>query len=132
VNFEMNKPNFYITQDVYAELAKRGEWKVNEVPLASGELIRNFFGDQKTFALFSSGLAPEAIAKSGELVAGVDWVRVETNPKKDEPPLNINRYMIGSKEGDKYPVYHCGHSGTPEGGWVNLEDLDSYLKAIQT
>jgi hypothetical protein len=35
----MNKPNFYITQDVNAALAQRGDWKVNEVPLASGELI---------------------------------------------------------------------------------------------
>ena len=128
----MNKPNFYITQDVYTALAQRGGWKVNEVPLASGELIRNFFGDQKTFALFSSGLSPDAIAKSGDLVAGVDWVRIETNPKKDEPPLNINRYMVGSIEEGKYPVYHCGHSGTPNSGWAKLDDLDVYLKALKT
>jgi len=126
----MNKPNFYINQDVYAALAKRGDWKVNEVPLTSGELIRNFFGDQKTFALFSSGLAPEAISKLGDLVAGIDWVRIEMNPKKDEPPLNVNRYMVGGKEGDKYPVYHCGHSGTPNSGWVTLEHLDAYLKSL--
>lgn len=128
----MNKPNFYITQDVYAELAKRGEWKVSEVPLQSGQLIRDFFGEQKTFAMFSSGLSPDAIAKPGELVAGVDWVRIETNPKKNEPPLNINRYMIGGKEGDKYPVYHCGHNGTPGSGWAKLEDLDAYLTALKT
>ncbi|MDA1278071.1 MAG: hypothetical protein O2960_29090 [Verrucomicrobia bacterium] len=125
----MNKPNFYIPHEVYAALVQRGDWKMHELPLASGELVRNFFGNQKTFALFSSGLSPDAIAKSGELVAGIDWVRIEANPKKDEPPLNINRYMVGSIEGDKYPVFHCGHSGTPNSGWANLKDLDSYLNS---
>jgi hypothetical protein len=125
------QPNFYITEQGYRALIKSGGWQINDVPLQLATLIKGHFGISTSFALFSSGLAPEAIpTQAGGIVAEYDWIKTEDNPKRGEQPLNAYHYLVGSPQGEVYPIFHCGHSGvlTPS-GWCNLDDLDIYFGA---
>jgi hypothetical protein len=125
----MLEPNFYLSPSDYGALVKSGEWRINDISLDIASGIRRHFGNPSSFALFSSGLSPEAAAANPQtLVAGMDWVRAEDNPKEREPELNVYHYLIGSSGRLGYPVYDCGHSGvlTPS-GWTTLEDLQIYL-----
>ena len=124
------KPNFYLSEVDYGKLVNSGQYRINDIPLNVASGIKRHFGSDTSFALFSSGLSPEAAAANPSgFVGGIDWTRAEDKPKKGEPELNVYHYLIGSPCKAGYPVYDCGHSGvlTPS-GWAKLEDLDVYLR----
>lgn len=125
------QPNFYVTESGYRALVNGGEWQINDVPLSLAKQIKDHFDVSSSFALFASGLAPEALAEyRGKSVAGMDWVRAEDKPKPGELPLNVYRYLMGSPGKNGYPVFACGHSGVlPPSGWCTLPDLEVYFSS---
>jgi hypothetical protein len=60
-------------------------------------------------------------------LAGFDWIRHETRPKRGESPLNVYHYIVGSGSAGLYPVYDCGHSGSIAPGWSTLDDVMVYV-----
>ena len=122
-------PNFYITEGDYRRLVPTGSWHINEIPLKIGREIRAHFGISSSFAMFASGAEadPTRIRPEDTVLAGIDWIRHETNPKPGEPPLNVYHYFVGSGSAGLYPVYDCGHSGSLAPGWSTLNDIAIYL-----
>lgn len=125
----MKKPNFYLSAEEYLNAVPKHEWQTNDLPLDVASGVRRHFGNPSSFALFSSGLSPEAAAANPQkFIAGMDWIRAEDKPKPGEPELNVYHYLIGPSGKLGYPVYDCGHSGvrTPS-GWATLDHMKVYF-----
>jgi hypothetical protein len=124
------QPNFYITDADYRRLIPTGSWHINDIPLDTAQQVRGFFGIASSFALFVSGAQadPARIRPEDFVLAGLDWIRNETNPRHGESPLNVYHYLVGSGSAGLYPVYDCGHSGSLAPGWSTLNDVSVYLK----
>jgi hypothetical protein len=120
-------PNFYITPSNYNELVGGGMWKINDVPLDRLAQVKDHFGMPETVAVFASGLAPRALTGGGTDSAGIDWAKLETNRKPDEPPLNVYHYRIGTPDAQGYPVFGPYINGSIAPHWATLDDLDVYL-----
>src|SRR3954469_14041231 len=86
-------PNFFISEPVFNHLSRAGSWTPVEVTLESGRVIRSCFGNTKTLYLVCSGI--NSIPEDGSFVAGFDHFRIETNPRPNEPEVNVDRFMIG-------------------------------------
>lgn len=125
----LQQPNFFITEQQYRDLIITGSWHINEVPLEKAEKVKAHFGIESSFALFASGKQadPAMIRAEDSVLAGIDWIRHETNPMPGEPPLNVYHYFVGSGSAGLYPVYHCGHSGSIAPGWSTLDDVMVYV-----
>jgi len=125
----MNQPNFFIPEGDYRRMILTGSWQINDVPLNVAEQVRGFFGVSSSFALFISGAKndPALIRPEDKVLAGIDWIRSETNPKPGEPDFNVYHYFVGSGSAGLFPVYYCGHSGSIAPGWSTLEDLNVYF-----
>jgi hypothetical protein len=123
------QPNFYITDAQYQQLVPTGSWHINEIPLSIAQQVRGHFNIDSSFALFTSGAKadPTMVRPEDSVLAGLDWIRHETNPRPGEPPLNVYHYFVGSGSSGKYPVYDCGHSGSLAPGWSTLQDIMIYL-----
>jgi hypothetical protein len=123
------RPSFYITEENFQELVGNGLWTINDVPLDRLAQIKKFFAKVETVAVFASGLAPRAHTGSEPRVGGIDWVRLETNPKPREASLNVYHYLIGPHDGYGYPVYGPIRNGSIAPHHSELSDLDPYLGA---
>jgi hypothetical protein len=111
-------PNFWITEENYYQLTGPGFWNINEVPQERMSQLPIPFNLEKTVALFASGKDPCAInAPNCEKIAGVDWLRLEKNPKQGELPLNVNHFVINTPVSGCYPVYGPYRSGSIAPHW---------------
>ena len=123
-----SSPSFHITSENFEDLIGPGFWEIHEVPLNRLAQIRDHFADVDTYALFASGSAPRPeIPPSSTPAGGVDWVKLERNPRSGEPPLNVYHYVIGHPDERGYPVYGPLRGGSMAPHWSHLEDLDVYL-----
>lgn len=119
-------PAFYITEENFKELVGNGLWAINDVPLDRLAQIRKFFAKVETIAVLASGLAPRVHTGTEPCVGGIDWVKLETNPKRGEPSINVYHYLIGPHDGYGYPVYGPIRNGSIAPHHSELEDLDVY------
>ena len=125
------RPNFYITDYAYRLLVGNGGWRINELNLTTAKLVRGHFSANDSFAMFTSGVfvSPNNGA-TPIIIAGIDWIRMETKPQINEPPLNIYHYIVGSKDTNGYPVFDCGKKGALAPHWSSLPDLNVYLNNL--
>jgi len=122
------QPNFYITVDNYYQLTGAGFWEINDVPPQRWKQIKDHFGDENTMAVFASGSSPTIITQeNNKAIGGIDWVKIERNPKDKEPPLNVYHYVIGKPDNIGYPVYGPYRKGQLAPHHSELEDLGPYL-----
>jgi len=124
------QPNFYITDYSYWLLIGKGGWRITELDLSTAQLVRGHFGANDSFAMFASGVFVNPNDVTPKIIAGIDWIRMETKPQINEPPLNIYHYTVGSKEAGGYPVFNCGKRGALAPHWSSLPDLKVYLDNI--
>lgn len=89
--------------------------------------MKDHLGKTETFAVFASGVAPQAYTGVEGHVAGIDWVKPERHPKPGEPPLNVYHYGIGPPDEHGYPVFGPIINGSIAPHWADLEDLVVYL-----
>jgi len=124
------RPNFYITTENFSQLVGPGFWRVQDLPQERWNLVKDYLGSVNTLAVFASGVAPtqqNCHQQNGELVGGIDWVRIENRPRTGEPPLNVYHYVIGQPDQFGYPVYGPVKDGSIASHWSDLKDLDVYF-----
>ena len=122
-------PNFWITRENYFQLTGPGFWKINEVPQERLSQLPSPFNLDKTVAVFASGKATYAIeAPQAQNVAGVDWWRLEGNPQRGEPPLNVNHFVIGGEVDGRFPVYGPFRRGSIAPHWTDGSGIEKYYK----
>jgi hypothetical protein len=80
--------------------------------------------------MFASGVFVPPDEEKPKIIAGIDWVRMETNLQPNEPPLNVYHYVVGGKNIHGYPVFHCGKKGALAPHWSSLPDLKVYLNNL--
>src|SRR6266566_308601 len=114
------RPNFYITEQNFRNLAGSGYWAIQDVPAERAEQVRGFLNNADTIAVFASGVTPREIHAEGEDVGGIDWVRLETNRKPGEPPLNVYHYVIKQPDNRGFPVYGPFKDGAIAPHWSEL------------
>src|SRR5262245_9368695 len=103
------KPNFYIDDAGLKKLVQQGNWRINEIDLPTESGIRNEFGIDSSVCVLGSGvLTPPLSRKAEEVIAGIDWVRVEDKPKPGEPDFNVYHFVITTKTKEGYPVFYVG------------------------
>lgn len=123
-------PNFYINQGQFDQLVGPGFWTINELPLPLASRIGAHFGNVDAFAFYCSGVKMPPFGATGNVpLAGIDWVRMENQPKPHEPPLNVYHYLVGTPGSSGYPVYGPFEEGGLAPHWSELDDLDAYLGA---
>ena len=123
----MTQPNFYITEDNFKSLIGPGFWLIQDLPAEGCQQVRPFLSSEDTLAVFSSGTPPHAMNVMSNVVAGIDWVRLESNRRSNEPPLNVYHFVILKPDVRGYPVYACREGKSIAKHWSELEDLDVYI-----
>jgi hypothetical protein len=121
----MNRPNFYITEETFRALIGPSYWAIQDLPPARAEQVRPFLNSGDTLGVFACGIPPQA-AVSEEKVGGIDWVRLESRPKAEEPPLNVYHYVIKRPDAFGYPVFACREGGSIAPHWSEWENLEPY------
>lgn len=122
-------PNFYITEANFYQLTGPGFWKINDVPPERWQQIAPFLGAEKTLGVFASGQSPKAIAASEAppKIGGIDWMRLEPNPRPGEPPVNVNHFVIGASGQQGFPVWGPYRSGSIADHWMSsIDQIDRY------
>lgn len=123
-----DRPNFYITAGNFEHLIGPGFWKLNDVPQKRWEQIKDHLGQDDTIAVYASGELP-VVGGSGR-TGGIDWIRLEENPRPTEPDLNAYHYVIGQPTGGLYPVYGPYKKGARVSHWCEETELEAYFRAL--
>lgn len=120
------EPNFYITPDNFNAIIGQGYWSIQDIPPDRAEQVRPFLNSVDALGVFASGLAPQALTNGMDVVGGIDFVRLESRRKTNEPPLNVYHYTIMKQNQYGYPVYASRNGGSIAQHWSELKDLDVY------
>lgn len=128
---ERSSACFYLKALEYETLVGSGNWIINEIPLSIAAEIKDHFGIDTSFCLLASGIGmqPNFHAKQGDIIGGIDWVKIEDKPRSGETPLNVYHYVIGSETPDGFPVFYHGNKGALAPHWSTLNDLDVYFRS---
>ncbi|MCC6419774.1 MAG: hypothetical protein IT429_16190 [Gemmataceae bacterium] len=122
----MCKPNFFIDEHNFQTLRGPGFWQIQDLPPDRAEQVRPFLNNTDTIAVFASGIAPQM--SSGDVVGGIDWVRLESTRKEKEPPLNVYHFVIKKPTTLGYPVYACRDGKSIAPHWSEWDNLDVYFE----
>jgi hypothetical protein len=123
----MSRPNFYITEENFADIVGSGLWAIQDVPPERAEALRAFLNNPDSLAVFASGIAPRQVDRSDTTaVGGIDWVRLEPVRRPGEPPLNVYHFIIGHRDEIGYPVRGPFREGAIAPHYSTLEDLEVY------
>ncbi|MBX9678663.1 MAG: hypothetical protein K2X38_07850 [Gemmataceae bacterium] len=125
----MQKPNFYISEENFRALIGPGYWSIQDLPPARAEIVRPFLASKDTLGVFASGLAPQSIASVCDVVGGVDWARLESNLKSQEPPVSVYHFVIKAPDENGYPVYACQNNESIAPHWSEWQDLEVYMSS---
>ncbi len=122
MNFNRAQPNFFLSETDYYQLTGPGFYNINEVPADRHRQLPDHFGTPDSFVIFASGVAPYIAQRGGtEAVGGIDWIRLESNRKAGEPPLNVYHFIIGPSGIQGFPVYGPFHNGGIVPHWPSEE-----------
>ncbi len=122
----MNEPSFYITDENFRSLIGPGFWSIQDLPADRAEQVRPFLSNGDTVGVFASGVPPQTTTVGSDVVGGIDWVRLESRRRDDEPPLNVYHFVIKKPDEKGYPVYACREGKSIAPHWSEWEDLDVY------
>lgn len=130
-------PNFYIDAENYDRLIGSGCWEIQDLPPNRAELVKPFLNNEDTIAVFASGCPPQPhstlggsipdTADSDEDIAGIDWVRLESNPKPGEPSLNVYHFVIKKPDENGYTVFACRDGKSIAPHWSEWENMNVYF-----
>ena len=122
-------PNFHISVENFKSLVGPGFWEIQDLPPERARQIGDHFADIDTLAVYASGIVPRPdIPPFNVSTGGIDWVRIERNPRPEEPRLNVYHYVIGHPDAHGYPVYGPILGGSIAPHWSHLEDLEAYFR----
>jgi hypothetical protein len=111
---------FRITAANFREIvAGSGCWLINDLPPDRAAQLRPFLNNSDTFAVFASGDLPGRIG-------GIDWIRLESNPVLNEPPLNAYHFTIECADEQTYLVNGPYRDGALMPHWGDGPDLNNY------
>jgi len=120
-------PNFYISHENFKLIEGPGFWYINDVPVERWAHVGEHFNNKNTLALFASGSVVRPVQSiRGQAVGGIDWIKLEVNPKEKEPPLDAYHYVIVQPDDKGYPVYGPFKDGCLVPHWCDYNDLDKY------
>lgn len=122
----MEKPSFYITAENFHNLIGPGFWSIQDLPADRVEQVRPFLNSQDTLGVFASGTPPKMMPSGSNVVGGIDWVRLESRRKVNEPPLNVYHFVIKKPDAQGYPVFVCRNGTSIARHWSEWEDLEVY------
>ncbi|MGB8658129.1 MAG: hypothetical protein WCE90_10160 [Candidatus Zixiibacteriota bacterium] len=124
------EPNFYISHENFKQLIEGpGFWYKNDVPPERWAQVGKHFNNDDSFAVFASGSVVRPVESKGvQAVGGIDWIRLEANPKEGKPQLRVYHYVIYQPDDKGYPVYGPYRDGCLVPHWCyNIDDLiDKY------
>jgi hypothetical protein len=121
-------PNFYIDDDNFKSLIGDGYWSIQDLPNDRAEQVRPFLASDDTIGVFASGCPPTSSPHASNVIGGIDWVRLESNLKPGEPPLNVYHFVIKQPDEHGYPVYACRNGNSIAPHWSKWKNIDVYLK----
>lgn len=115
-----------MTEEQFKLLIQAGGWTVDEVPRDQWKHLPDWMRGESVLAIFASGCMNQPKVLNGmNSIGGLDFLRHETKPKKDEPEGNAYHYvMVKTDEGVK--LYGPFRSETFVPHWFEAEDLDKY------
>lgn len=123
------RPNFYITQENFRLIEGSGFWQRNDVSADRWRQVGEHFANEHTVAVFASGSVVRPVHSFGvQAVGGIDWLKLEPNPRSEEPPLNAYHFVIGEPDQNGYPVYGPYKDGCLVPHWFSYDDLDAYTQ----
>jgi hypothetical protein len=123
------KPNFYITLENFRLIEGAGFWERNDVPPERWVQVGEHFANEHTVAVFANGSIIGPVPSYGiQAVGGIDWLKLEPNPKNSELPLNAYHFVIGQADELGYPVYGPYQGGCLVPHWFGYDDLDAYTR----
>ena len=71
---------------------------------------------------------PSAYHGDNNIIAGFDHIRIEDNPKQNEPEINVDHFVVGiPDENDMCPVYGPYKEGAHLPHWCNVEDIHNII-----
>jgi hypothetical protein len=124
----MDKPKFYITKENFLSLIGPGFWSIQDLPNERAEQVRPFLAGDDTLGVFASGSPPQAMLGMESVVGGIDWVRLESHRKCQEPPINVYHFVIKCADQHGHPVYACKEGKSIAPHWSEWSDLDGYMQ----
>lgn len=92
------KPSYRHPPTILEQALRRISYgKVIELTPAEAALLApHIETHQHTYRVAASGLPPQSFdLLGGSPTVAIEWIREEPNPQKNEPPLNVNRYLFG-------------------------------------
>lgn len=123
-----NKAKKINTENLILNVIGSKNWGRVELSLANAGSFCGFFGNDDTLAVFASGSFDNYREEDGKkVIAGVEWIRHETNPKinQAEPEINVYKYIIYEQLGGYY-LQKADNNQTLVSHW--LGNLDEILK----
>ncbi len=115
-----------LTANQYRVLIGKGGWNRKETKMDQWKNLPDFLGQPETLAIYASGDTTEKrIIHNYKAVGGVDRLRYETKPKKNESEGNADHYVIEYKSGIHY-LHGPFTNGTPLPHWFEYKDLDPF------
>ena len=130
----MSLKHINITQAQFASFFKLDEWHVYDIPKEYWGKIPGIQRLNDTFAIMGSAAiySPQTQNSINDIIAGIDVLTLEKNPKtnKNELPGNAYHYIFQSINDSDFPYIMHGPYTEDKlmkiPHWFNAEDLDEY------
>ena len=119
------KPNLHVKLSVLKTITSLTCWKRDDLPDEESKKIASFLGSENTFGVLISGtLDPSLYRGNNTIIAGFDRIRIENNPKPNEPDLNVDHFVVGVPDENEWcPVYGPYKEGGHLPHWCEEEDI---------
>lgn len=115
-------PDGYILEETYQKMFGNHQgWKTFELSSQQAkDWLGNFPNEESTITWFASGSIDPRPFGTDEAYGGLDWVRWEKKPKKSEPELNLDHFVIGPQKDGRRPYWKMRHTGCRAEHWSDL------------
>ena len=123
-------PKLKIHVEKLTEIIGKGFWKRKDVPPEEWGEIAPFLGEEKTFGVLISGMINQPVESHGrkDIIAGFDWIRIESNPRPSEPELNIYHFIVETPDDEGWcNIYGHYNEGAHLPHWADLEYIPSII-----
>jgi hypothetical protein len=105
------------------------DWSLVDVSPDKWSSLPGGIPGSDTVGVMGSGdLTQTQVLNGQNAVGGIDWIRHETNPKKNEPDLNVYHFIILKQSNGDIFLRGPYTSETWAPHWSKLEDLVAYQR----